>query len=110
MCNGLLDHRSALRFSPLIEAEYVAMAEAMEEVILLQQVWCFVLPGVGIPRVSVFEEYEGAVQLAHNTVTNWQSKHIDARHHFLRELVANEIMSNTHVWSAWQHADFLRNR
>ena len=65
------------------------------------------LPGVGTPCVPVFEDNEGAVQLAQNPVTNSNSKHIDVRHHFLRELVANGTISITHVRSAWQHADFL---
>ena len=89
------------------EAEYVAMAETMKEVLFLQQVWCFMLPGVGTPCVPVFEDNEGAVQLAQNPVTNSNSKHIDVLHHFLRELVAKGTISITHVRSAWQHADFL---
>ena len=91
----------------ITEAEYVAMAETVKGVLFLQQVWCFMLPGVETPCVPVFEDNEGAGQLAQNPVTNSNSKHIDARYHFLRELVANGTISITHVRSAWQHADFL---
>ena len=90
-----------------IEPEYVATAETMKEVLFLQQVWCFKLPGVGTPCVPVFEDNEGAVQIAQNPVTSSNSKHIDVRHHFLRELVANGTISITHVRSAWRHADCL---
>lgn len=61
------------------------MAETMNKVLFLQQVWCFMLPGVGKPRVPVFEDNEGAVKLAQISVTNSKSKHIDVRHHFQRE-------------------------
>ena len=49
--------------------------------------------------MPVFEDSEGAVQLAQNPVTNSNSMHIDVRHHFLRELVSNETISITHVRS-----------
>lgn len=45
------------------------------------------LPEVGMPCFPVFEEILGAMQLAQNPSTNANSKHIDVRHHFLRELV-----------------------
>ena len=55
----------------------------------------------------MFEDNEGAVKLAQDPVANANSMHIDVRHHFLRELVATGTVSNTHVLSAWQQADFL---
>ena len=38
-------------------------------------------------------------------VTN--SKHVDVRHQFPRELIVKRAISITHVRSAWQHADSL---
>ena len=89
------------------EAEYVALADVMKEVLFLRQVWRFMLPDVGMPCIPVFEDNEGAVQLAQNPITNSNSKHIDVRHHFLRELVARKEIAITHVRSDLQHADFL---
>ncbi|CAN0504724.1 unnamed protein product [Laminaria digitata] len=60
-----------------------------------------------MPCIPVFEDNEGAVQLAQNPSTNSNSKHIDVRHHFLRELVGRKEIAITHVRSALQHADFL---
>ena len=40
-----------------------------------------------MPCVPAFEDNQGAVQLAQNPVTTSNSKKIDVRHHFLRELV-----------------------
>lgn len=89
------------------EAEYVAMGEAVKELLFLRQVWHFMLPSLGTPCVTVFEDNQGALQLAQNPVTNSNSKHIDIRHHFLRELVSGGAISVTHVPSAYQHADVL---
>ena len=85
----------------------MALADVMKEVLFLRQVWRFMLPDVGMPCIPVFEDNEGAVQLAQNPITNSNSKHIDVRHHFLRELVARKEIAITHVRSDLQLADFL---
>ena len=69
------------------EAEYVALGDAIKELLFLRQVWRIMLPIKVMPCSPVFEDNQGAVQLAQNPVTNSNSKHIDVRHHFLRELV-----------------------
>ena len=53
-----------------LEAEYVALADFMKEVLFLRQVWRFMLPDVGMPYIPVLEDNEGAVQLAQSPITN----------------------------------------
>ncbi|CAB1105713.1 unnamed protein product [Ectocarpus sp. CCAP 1310/34] len=65
------------------------------------------LPQVGMPCIPVFEDNQGAIQLAQNPISNSNSKHIDVRHHFLRELVERKEISVIHVPSPYQRADFL---
>ena len=55
----------------------------------------------------MLEDNQGAVQLAQNPITNSNSKHIDVRHHFLRELVRQRDIKVVHVRSEFQHADIL---
>ena len=83
------------------------LADIVKEVLFLRQVWHFMLSDVGMPCIPVFEDNEGAVQLTQNPITNSNSKHIDVRHHFLRELVERKEISVIHVASPFQHADFL---
>ena len=45
------------------EAEYVALSDAVEEVLFLRQVWRFMIPGKGMPCFPVFEDNQGALQL-----------------------------------------------
>ena len=66
------------------EAEYVALGDAVKELLFLRQIWRFMLPSKIMPCFPVFEDNQGAVQLAQNPITNSNSKHIDVRHHFLR--------------------------
>ena len=49
----------------------------------------------------------GALHLAANPVTTPNYKHVDIRHHFIRERVARKQFRIVHVASALQHADFL---
>ena len=76
-------------------------------VLFLRQVWRFMLPSKVMPCLPVFEDNQGAVQLAQNPVTNSNSKHINARHHFLRELVCQRDIKLVQVPSEFQHADIL---
>ena len=89
------------------ETEYVALGDAVKESLFLRQVWCFMLPGKGMPCFPDFEDNQGVVQLSQNPVSNSNSKHIDVRHNFLRELVYQGNISVVHVPSEYQHADIL---
>ena len=89
------------------EAEYVALGDAVKELLSLRQVWCFMIPGKGMPCFPVFEDNQGALQLSKNPVSNSNSKHVAIRHHFLRELVRQGDIIVNHVPSEYQHADVL---
>ena len=89
------------------EAEYVALGDTVKELLFLRQVWRFVLLVDSIPCFPVYEDNQGAVNLSQNPVSNSNSKHIDVRHHFLRELVRQRDISVSHVPSKLQHADIL---
>ena len=65
------------------------------------------LPSKVMPRFPVFKDNQGAVQLAQNPVTNSNSKHIDVRHHFLRELVRQRDIKVVQAPSVFEHADIL---
>ena len=43
------------------EAEYVALGDAVKELLLLRQVCRFMLPGKGMPCFPIFEDNQGAV-------------------------------------------------
>ena len=89
------------------EAEYIALGDAVIELLFLRQVRRFMIPGKGMPCFPVFEDNQGALQLSKNPVSNSNSKHIDVSHHFLRELVRQGDIIVNHVPSKYQHADIL---
>ena len=89
------------------EADYVALGDAVKDLLFLRQIWRFMLPSKVMPCFSVFEDNQGAVQLAQNPVTDSNSKHIDVRHHFLRKLGRQMDIKVVQVPSEFQHADIL---
>lgn len=90
------------------EAENVAMALAFKEANLLRHLWTFIFPGRKVGCTVVREDNVGDTHLAKSPATTPNSKHIDIRHHFLRERVANGEFAAVHVVpSAFQRADFL---
>ena len=68
----------------------------------------FTIPGKGMPCFPVFKYNRGTLQLLKNLVSNSNSKQIDVRHHFFKELVRQGDISVNHVLSEYQHADILR--
>ena len=78
-----------------------------ERVVVLEEVWRFMTPGKGMPCFPVFEENQGALQLSKNPMSNSNSKLIDVRHHFLRELVRQGDIIGNHAPSEYQRADIL---
>lgn len=88
-----------------IQAEYVAMGDGEKEALFVHGIMGFLSPGKKLNGIRVLEDNEGAIALAENPVSSSKSKHIDVRHHFLRELVEKKMISVEHVSSGEQHAD-----
>ena len=69
--------------------------------------WVFLVPEVEKGPIVVHEDNEGAIKLAGNPLSSARSRHIDVRHHFLREKVAQKEIIVKYVESERQHADVL---
>ena len=89
------------------EAEYAAMADGMKEAIFLRYLWSFIFPDGDVGCTVIKEDNVGALHLANNPATTPNSKHIDIRHHFIRERVDRGEFKVVFVPSHLQHADFL---
>ena len=89
------------------ETEYVAMADGMKEAIFLRYLWSFIFPYRDVGCTFIHEDSVSAIHLACNPATTPNSKHIDIRHHFIRERVERGEFKVIHVRSDLQRADFL---
>ena len=65
------------------------------------------MPNLEPMSISVYEDNKGAIDFAKKPLSSSNSKHIDVRYHFLRELAASGDISVQYLRLEDQHADIL---
>jgi len=94
----------------LTEPEYMAyiwgiFADGAKEVI---HMWRFIAEVLSIsPVITIFNDNQECQKLAKNTVHHARTKHIDVRHHFIREVVKQELVDLRYKRSKEMPADIL---
>ena len=89
------------------EAEYVALSSAVQEAMWLQRV----LEEVGVRQhkpVLIKEDNQSAIAIATNPESHDKTKHIDIRHHFVRDLVEKGAIRLEYCPSVDMVADIFR--
>ena len=66
------------------------------------------MPSLGSPSIGVFEDNRGAIDAAGSPLSSSNSKHIDVKCHFVRELVGTRDLSAKYLGTEDQHADNLK--
>lgn len=82
------------------------VGEDCEEVIYLRQVQKFIKPSMESYSVTISEDNQGTIGLANNPIGSKRTKHIDIKHHFIRDMVKEQI-NIVYVNTADQHTDVL---
>ena len=88
------------------EAEYMGLTEAAKEAIYLHRF----LKQVEIGNkevIQIYNDNQGAQKLAKNPVFHSRTKHINIRHHFIREVLERDSISLCYQQSAEMMADVL---
>lgn len=62
------------------------MAVGVKEALYVRGILVFLMPDLGLPGIEVFEDKSGD-RLGNSPLKSSNSKHIDVRYHFLRELM-----------------------
>lgn len=89
------------------EAEYIALAAAVQEGLYLKQ-WFAITEGiVEQGPVLIFEDNQGTIALSCNPVSRQRSKHIDIRYHFIREVLNKGIITLQYCPTGDMVADVL---
>ena len=87
------------------EAEYVAAASCCAQLLWIkQQLSDF---GLKIEQVPIFCDNTSAINIAKNPVQHKRTKHIDIRHHFLRDNVEKGLISMNFCTTEEQIADIF---
>ena len=87
------------------EAEYITAGSCCAQILYMKQTLLDF--GVKLDRVPLLCDNESAVKLANNPVQHSHTKHIDIRHHFLRDHVAKGDIFLPGVSSKDQLADIF---
>ena len=91
------------------EAEYYALSEAAKEVKFI----IMVLQSIGIePTLPVIMHVDnvGAIFMAENMSATARTRHVDARYHFIREMIVDNMIKVIFVKTDNNHADiFTKN-
>ena len=69
------------------KSESVGIGDGVKEALFLQGVLSSILQRGSPKAIEVREDKQEAIKLAKNPLMSATSRHIDVRHHFLRELV-----------------------
>jgi hypothetical protein len=72
----------------IAEVEYISVGACCAQIVYMKQ--SLLDYGVVLDRVPLLYDNESAVKIANNPVQHSCTKHIDIRHHFLRDHVAKE--------------------
>ncbi len=111
LCGGAIEWKSQCQKTVSLsstEAEYKALSQCASEIIYLTQVLKDL--GINMKTITVYEDNVGAINLAENWASTKRTKHIDVRHHYVRELVENGIINIKHISSGEQPADMLTKK
>jgi hypothetical protein len=89
-----------------VEAEYVAMSRCAQHMIWMQS-WLSEVD-IGYNLLGIIKgDNRGAIALTRNTKGHGKVKHIDIRHHYLRNLVLSGTITMEQVSSADNLADLF---
>ena len=88
------------------EAEYMSISSAAKESVYLLSLCKSLGLDLGGP-VLLHGDNQGAIKLAQNPITHSRSKHIDIRHHLVRDLVERKVIQLDYLPTDQNLADIL---
>ncbi|CAI7860938.1 unnamed protein product [Closterium sp. NIES-53] len=91
------------------EAEYMAMYQAIKEIVLLRKL----LEDMGAEQegpTPLFSDSEAAIGMANNPILNGLNKHMKIKWHWVRQMVKEGIVELHHVKASKQGTYFLTKR
>lgn len=91
------------------EIEYVARAEVVKkEILFLQQVQQFMKPNTEeYYKVLEPEDNDGAIKMTNNPTSWHRTKHMDVKHHSMRQMVHRRKINVAHIGTEEQRADLM---
>jgi hypothetical protein len=108
MFGGIISWKSKLQATVCMsstESEYMALGEATKEALWLRQLKAGL---EGDPRtITIFIDNQGALDLSKNPKHHSRTKHIEVRHHFVREHLVNGDVTFLYCPTEYMWADTM---
>ncbi|KAH9101333.1 hypothetical protein LEN26_015722, partial [Aphanomyces euteiches] len=73
------------------EAEYISMSYGLQEALWLKSLLEELELSIKLP-IIVYEDNQSTIKMAENSALQQRTKHIDVRHHFIRDLVREHMI------------------
>ncbi|GKB54063.1 retrovirus-related pol polyprotein from transposon TNT 1-94 [Tanacetum coccineum] len=87
------------------KAEYIALSGCCAQILWMRsQLTDY---GLGFNKIPLYCDNKSAIALCCNNVQHFRSKHIDIRHHFIKEQVENGVVELYFVRTEYQLADIF---
>jgi ribonuclease HI len=87
------------------EAEYMALSATLQEILWIRQ-WIKEVLNIDT-TTPIYSDSQSAVAMTKHDVSHQRTKHIDIRHHFIRDHVKLGNVSVTYIPTGKQQADIL---
>ena len=87
------------------ESEYIVAGSCCAQLLWMKQTLKDY--GIHLKQVALYCDNESAIKIANNPVQHSKTKHIEIRHHFLRDHVTKEDIDIIHVNTEEQLADIF---
>ena len=88
------------------EAEYMALSDSTKEALFLRSVYKGIVGPLEEPTV-LFNDNQSAQCIANNDIINGRTKHIDVRHHMIRDHIDNKDIAVKYLNTELMVADIL---
>ena len=110
--NGAVAWRSQLQPTVALstmEAEYMALTEATKELIWIRKLLAELgyFNNTDSKSTELYSDSQSAIALSKNPVSHARAKHIDIRHHFIREAIQDKIIWVQYIPTSEMTADSL---
>jgi hypothetical protein len=89
------------------EAEYLALSTAVQEALFLRNLHADIASAGVAKTITLHEDNQSTIKQAMNLTGSQRTKHIDIRHHFLKQHVADGTVCLKYIPTAQQPADAL---
>ena len=88
------------------EAEYLALSSSIQELLWVRSLYNEIF-NTNSNNIKVYDDSQSAIALAKNDVHHPRTKHIDIRHHFIRDHINKNIIDIVYISTEEQVADIL---